>query len=118
MADLQNSCDDCLDFTRGETGGLAKKTYSPLPPTSPCCAIPASGQGGLSKPTAQLLYTPLPQLCLCLFLAPVGPIHVSFCLESAVCPSGSVHLSVCCFQPFCLSSSACPYVAISICLVI
>ena len=27
VVDPQNSCDDCLDFTRGEIGGLANRTY-------------------------------------------------------------------------------------------
>lgn len=92
MADPQNSCNDYLDFTRGETGGLAKKTYSPSAPhiallwhpgVWPGRAEQAHSAAALHTPTSALPLS-LPGSCWphpCVFLSRIC------CLSFRLCPS-------------------------------
>ena len=106
VVDPQNSCDDCLDFTRGEIGGLANRTYRRSAPHLALLWHPGVWPGRAEQAhSAAASHTPISALPLSL-PGSFWPRPCVFLSHSAVCPSGSVHLSVCCFHPFCLSSRA------------
>lgn len=114
--------DDFLDFTRGELAvwgqgqSMVKRTYSP---SAHYLLIRPLGLWPGTQPSCLTL--PPPRLCLCLFLAPFGPVCLS---SSPVCSLGSVRPSLCYSQPFDLCirplDSACllerPHLSLSVCL--